>query len=98
MKPEVKASIESAKRLCNRCYSYKTFKPGADDKDVAKRSCKRAYEFLKEEFNESRKRDVSFEELEATRRAKTLCLDAIDACDACTKERPQMKDTLLKVR
>jgi hypothetical protein len=97
MKPESRTSIESAKRSCNRCFSYKTFKPSGSESEGAKRSCRRAYDSLKEEFNELRKVDVSFEELELVKRAKTLSLDAIDACEACTKERPKMKDVLLKI-
>ena len=97
MNVEINSSLETAKRSCNRCFAQKSFRPNMEDKAIALNSTKNAAEKFRNEFDELRKNDESVERINAAKYSKTLCLDAIDACEGCNKERPRIKEILMDI-
>lgn len=98
MKSGISSTFEAARRNCNLCFTYRTFRPRDEYKGAAYDACDRAYRELGEKFNEVRKDDASPQKLDAIRDAKALCLKAMDACESCTKESPRIKEILARVR
>jgi hypothetical protein len=99
MNQELKSSIETAKRSCSRCLAHKTFKPDNEDQKLAQKSCKRAHALLNQAFDEMRKKDeTTLEQINALKKAKTICLDAYDACKECNKNEPKMKYILNEIK
>ena len=89
------STIDTAKRSCNRCFAQKSFRPNNEDKEIALKNVKSAAELFRNEFDDLRKMDDSVEKINSAKYSKTLCLDAIDACSKCNKERPRIKEILL---
>ncbi len=98
MKSQLSQYFDSAKRNCMLCHTYRNLKPSADHKEMAMTSTQRAYEALKEAFDVLRAEDASIEKLEKVKAAKVLCLDAIDACGTCDKQRPRIKEVLIDIK
>jgi len=95
MDTEINSTVETAKRSCNRCFAQKGFRPNNDDKALALKNTKSATELFRNKFDELRKNDDTVEKINSVKYSKTLCLDAIDACNNCNKERPRIKEILL---
>jgi len=98
MKSEISASIDSAKRSCVLCHTYRNLKPSVSQKEMASVATRRAYDILKDAFEELRKRNAPISQLEKVKAAKVLCLDAMDTCDACDKQRPRIKEILVDIK
>ncbi|MEK6959315.1 MAG: hypothetical protein AABW59_04695 [archaeon] len=98
MKSEISTCINSAKRSCVLCHTYRNLKPSVSQKDMATVATRRAYDILKDAFEELRKRNAPIDQLEKVKAAKVLCLDATDACDSCDKQRPRIKEILVDVK
>jgi len=97
MDPEISSVLDTSKRSCNRCFSQQSFRPNSEDKAIALRYTKNAAEKFRNKFDELRKNDGSVEQINSAKYSKTLCLDAIDACAGCNKEKPRIKEILLDV-
>ncbi len=97
MNQELKSSIETAKRSCTRCYSHQNFRPNNDDKQLALNATKKATNLLRIAFDDLRAQDAPIEQINKVKSAKTLCLDATDACNACKKEKPKLREILLEM-
>jgi len=89
------STVDTAKRSCNRCFAQKGFRPSNEDKEIALKNTKSAAELYRNKFDELRKNDDTVEKINIVKYSKTLCLDAIDACEKCNKERPRIKEILL---
>jgi len=98
MKSGISSYFDTARRNCTLCYTYRNFKPSNEQKDLALTSAKRAYEELRSAFDAMRKENASIEKLGKIKLAKGLCLDAIDACSSCDKERPRIKEILIDIK
>jgi hypothetical protein len=98
MQSQISALLNSAKRNCFLCHTYRTFKPSNEQKEMAYVATQRAYDFLKESFEEYRKNDAPLSQLETIKAAKVLALDALDACDSCDKQRPRIREILIEVK
>jgi len=97
MKTELSTALESAKRNCHLCYTYKNFRPKEEYKVLAHANADKSYMLLGEAFQQIRKTDASVQKMDAIRDARTLCLKAMDLCKTCQKESPKIKETLLGV-
>jgi hypothetical protein len=98
MKQGLSTYFDSAKRNCMLCHSYRNLKPSAEQKEMAQTSTRRAYDALREAFEIMRVNDSPIDKLDKIRAAKVLCLDAIDACEACDKQRPRIKEILIDIK
>ncbi|MFA6268482.1 MAG: hypothetical protein WCW13_03330 [archaeon] len=98
MKTGLTAYFDSAKRNCMLCHTYKNIKPSEDQKEMALTSTKKAYDALREAFDALRVEDAELDKLDKVRAAKVLCLDAIDACGTCDKQRPRIKEILIDIK
>ncbi|MEI7961800.1 MAG: hypothetical protein WCI04_05705 [archaeon] len=98
MKSKLTQFFESSKRNCMLCHTYRNLQPSSDHKEMAITTTKRAYEALKEAFEVLRTENAVIENLEKVRAAKVLCLDAIDACGACDKQRPRIREILIDIK
>ncbi len=99
MKSELNDSLDIARRACSRCYAHKTFQPNNEDKESARNAVKRSHSLLKEAFEKKRKSDeTTIEQINTIKEAKLLCLDALDTCDGCDKERPRIKELLSNIK
>ncbi len=99
MDRELADSISTAKRSCSRCNLQKMMRKNEEDKENAIRASRNAYEVLKRHFEEKRrKEETTPEQLRAIKEGKALCLDAIDACKECDKERPRIKEILETIK
>ena len=98
MKSVLTQYFESAKRNCMLCHTYRSLQPSSDHKEMAITATRRAYDALKEAFEVLRQEDAAVEKLEKVRAAKVLCLDGIDACNACDKQRPRIKEVLIDIK
>jgi hypothetical protein len=95
MNQELHSSIETAKRCCSRCNSHKTFNPNEEDQELAQKACKRAHSTLNEVFDEMRRKDeTTLEQINLLKKAKSICLDAYDACKTCDKDQPLIRQML----
>ncbi len=98
MKTGLSSYFDSAKRNCMLCHSYRNLKPGAEQREMAQVSTKKAYDTLKSAFEVLRAEDAEVDKLEKIRAAKVLCLDAIDACESCDKQRPRIREILVDIK
>ena len=98
MKSEISTCLNSAKRACVLCHTYRNLKPSMSQKDMAMTSTQRAYDLLRAAFDELRKSNAPIRQLETLRAAKVLCLDSMDACDSCDKNRPRIREILIDVK
>lgn len=98
MKSELTQYFQSAKRNCMLCHTYRNLQPSSDHKEMAVTSTKRAYDLLKTAFEVLRSQDASVQNLEKVRAAKVLCLNSIDSCGACDKQRPRIKELLIDIK
>jgi len=98
MKSEISTCLNSAKRTCVLCHTYRNLKPSMSQKDMATASVQRAYNLLKSAFDEMRKSNAPIRQLDTLRAAKVLCLDSLDACESCDKQRPRIKEILADVK
>jgi len=80
------------------CHTYRNLKPSASQKEMAMTSTQRAYELLRDAFDELRKSNAPIRQLEILRAAKVLCLDSLDACESCDKSRPRIKEILVDIK
>jgi len=80
------------------CHTYRNFRPSDDQKEMALTSTRKAYDALKIAFEELRAEDISVDKLEKVRAAKVLCLDSIDSCNTCDKQRPRIKEILMDIK
>ena len=80
------------------CHTYRNIKPSEDQRDMAKAATRKAYDTLREAFDVLRDEDAGLEKLDKVRAAKVLCLDAIDACNTCDKQRPRIKEILVDIK
>jgi hypothetical protein len=97
MDSELITTIDIAKRSCNRCFSQQNFKPSIEERGIALSSTKKLTNLFRDKFDELRKNDESVEDINSAKHAKTLCLDAIDACATCNKSRPKIKEILIEL-
>lgn len=98
MKSQLTQAFESAKRNCTLCHTYRNLKPSEDHKEMARVATKRAYDSLKDAFAVLRAQDADIDKLEKIRTAKALCLDGLDACTVCDKQRPRIKEILIDIK
>lgn len=99
MNQEIKSSIDTAKRACSRCFSHKTFNPKEEDKEIAQKSTKRAYELINQTFDKKRREEeTTLEQINILKTAKRVCLDAIDDCKSCDKEQPRIRQKLIDIK
>ncbi len=98
MKTHLQSLIDSAKRNCNMCHTYRNLTPKENYQLLAQDATKNAYNKLKEAFNDLRQNDAPPSQLDKVREVKTLCLDAIDSCRTCDKERPRIKEALIGIK
>lgn len=91
-------SISTAKRNCDKCALGRSFRPSDEDREIARKACKRAADAFRDEFEEKRRaEDTSNDEIISLRTAKSLCLDALEECDSCKKDTPRMKNILNRI-
>lgn len=98
MKTGLSAYFDSAKRNCMLCHTYKNIKPSEEQKEMALSSTRKAYDTLKVAFEELRLDDAGMDKLDKVRAAKVLCLDAIDACGMCDKQRARIREILVDIK
>ena len=99
MDKELLESLNNAKRACGRSCLQKMLPRHEDHKTVARNAATKAHLFLKNSFDNNRKRDeTTFEQIQVMREAKDLCRDALDSCATCDMERPLMKDMLSRIK
>ena len=98
MKSQISAYFDSAKRSCMLCHTYRNLKPGTDQREMAQASTQKAYNALRIAFDTLRTEDIGVEKLDKVRAAKVLCLDALDACNSCDKQRPRIKEILIDIK
>ncbi|MDD4251057.1 MAG: hypothetical protein PHX27_02590 [Candidatus ainarchaeum sp.] len=93
MKNELTDKIDTAKRACLRCYKQK--KHELEEKEIAKQNIRQAFTILNETYDKKRKDDtITSDQINSLKKAKTLCLDALEACETCSKEKPKIKEML----
>lgn len=80
------------------CHTYRNLSPKEDYQSMAQDSTKNACNELRRIINELRQNDAPTEQIDKAREIKALCLDAIDACKSCNKERPKIKEALIRVK
>ena len=96
---EYNEALNTARRACSRCNAHKTFRPNEEDKEIASKAAKRAYKLINEYFDEARRKDeTTLEEINELKEYKRLCLDAVDACKGCDKDRPLIKQMIVDVK
>jgi hypothetical protein len=98
MKTGISSFFDSAKRNCLLCHTYRNLKPSEDQKAMAQTATKKAYDALRVAFDALRTEDATLDKLETVRAAKVLCLDALDSCDTCDKQRPRIKEILIDIK
>jgi hypothetical protein len=98
MKTTLSSYFDSAKRSCMLCHTYRNLKPSVDQKEMALTSAQKAYDALRIAFDELRAEDADVEKLEKVKAAKVLCLDSIDACNSCDKQRPRIKEIFIDIK
>ena len=98
MKSAISSYFDSAKRSCMLCHTYRNLKPSTDQKEMAQTSTQKAYDTLRAAFETLRAEDAGVEKLDKVRAAKVLCLDALDACNSCDKQRPRMKEIFIDIK
>ena len=98
MKSTISSYFDSAKRSCMLCHTYRNLKPGTDQREMALTSTQKAYDALRIAFDELRAEDAQVDKLDKVRAAKVLCLDAIDACNSCDKQRPRIKEIFIDIK
>ncbi len=98
MKSGLSAFFDSAKRSCMLCHTYRNLKPSVDQKEMALTSTQRAYDALRVAFDELRAEDAEIDKLNRVKAAKVLCLDAMDACNACDKQRARIKEIFVNIK
>lgn len=98
MKSGISSFFDSAKRSCMLCHTYRNLKPSTDQKEMALTSTQKAYDALRVAFDELRAEDAEVEKLDKVRAAKVLCLDAIDACNSCDKQRARVKEIFIDIK
>lgn len=99
MQTDLSDSFAIAKRACGRCFIQRNLNKPSQDKDIAYKATRRAYDTLKLKFDEKRREDATtYEQLETIKKAKQLCLDAMDCCEACDRERPRIKEQLIDIK
>ena len=98
MKTDLSMCFDSAKRNCMLCHSYRNLRPSESQKEMAVTAVKRSYDELKEAFEALRAKDAELEKLDKVRAAKVLCLDSIDACETCDRQRPRIKEILVDIK
>lgn len=98
MKSGISSYFDSAKRSCMLCHIYRNLKPSVDQKEMALTSTQRAYDALRAAFETLRAEDADVDKLEKVRAAKVFCLDAIDACNSCDKQRPRIKEIFVDIK
>lgn len=90
--------INSAKRNCMLCHTYRNLKPTTDQKELAQNSTKKAYNTLRIVFEDFRNKDADIKQIESVKTVKSLCLDALDACNNCDKQRPKIKEIFINIK
>jgi predicted nucleotide-binding protein (sugar kinase/HSP70/actin superfamily) len=98
MKSAISSYFDSAKRSCMLCHTYRNLKPSTDQREMAQTSTQKAYDALKVAFETLRAEDAGLDKLDKVRAAKVLCLDALDACNSCDKQRPRMKEIFIDIK
>jgi len=92
-------NLETAKRSCNRCYSFKTFRQNDDEKNICQNALKAAKEELARLYNEIRtKEETTSKQLGDLKQGKNLCMDALEACESCDKSNPLVKQILMEIK
>ncbi len=99
MNYELVESINTAKRCCNRCYIQKTFKQEKGEKELAQKACKRCIDLFRNEFDVKRRsEEISDEQIQSLKTAKSICLDALESCQNCDRSAPKLKNILLELK
>jgi hypothetical protein len=98
MKTGLSGMFDTAKRCCMLCHTYRNIKPSEEQKEMAMASTRKAYETLREAFEALRDEDAGIDKLDRVRAGKVLCLDALDACGTCDKQRPRIKEILIDIK
>lgn len=80
------------------CHTYRNLKPNTDQREMALTASQRAYDALRLAFDMLRAEDAELDKLEKVKSAKVLCLDAIDACQTCDKQRPRIKEIFVNIK
>lgn len=98
MNSSITEAIATAKRNCDKCALGRSFKPSSEDREIARKACRRAADEFREEFETKRREEnTSNEEIINLRTAKSTCLDALDECETCKKEMPRMKNIINQI-
>ncbi len=98
MKTGLSGYFDTAKRTCMLCHTYRNIKPSEEQKEMAMASTRKAYDTLKEAFDTLRVEDAGMDKLDKVRAAKVLCLDAMDACGTCDKQRARIREILIDIK
>jgi len=98
MKSKISTYFDSAKRSCMLCHTYRNLKPSTDQREMAIIASQRAYDALRVAFDTLRTEDAELDKLDKVRAAKVLCLDALDACQTCDKQRPRIKEIFVDIK
>jgi len=61
-------------------------------------SAKRAYDMLRVAFDTLRASNSPINQLNTIKAAKVLCLDALDSCECCDKQRPRIREILIDIK
>lgn len=80
------------------CYTYKVFQPSDDRKKKTLDGLEELADFYRNEFDSLRRQDADYESITNVRENKSLCLDAISACEECSKEVDKVNRLLLKLK
>ncbi len=89
-----KSSLAEARRECYLCYSYQRIRANDDKKNSALTYVKAAYKEAWDELENLRKGTGTTPQIDRAKKNRIICLDAIDACNSCPKDKPRMKEVL----
>lgn len=98
MRTELISHINSAKRNCTLCHAYRNLKSTTEQEKITKSSTRKAYNLLNNIFEELKSKDADIKQIENAKKAKSLCLDALDACTNCDKQRPYVKEFFINIK
>ena len=79
---------------CGMCHSYRSFQPHGKERPAVQQSLKELYTHFLESHADLRKRNAPGEHVMDAARKKRFVLDMIDACGACDKSEPRVREQI----
>lgn len=78
--------VNSVKRNCKMCATYRNFQPTGKERPIVKASLKELYDYLMDEYNGLKSSNAPGSEVVRSANNRRFVLDLIDDCNACGKE------------